>query len=238
MLFSCHESEETAEAYKSQFLTLLSILVAAGTSISQSSLTKFHAIIAIELVASPMMFYVVIYAIRSLFNHRHRLDHLFGHGRLLNRLIAVGTLLMWITLFIYVMLPSDLQQFSQASCDMKSAVVNLTFLAPFRISAAQFQAGGTVASFVIFVPFIAVISSWMSTIYLRREQLWNSAEKCKHPTFWSVWSVMLFSNSHECLMTQQVHGRQSLSIHSLHGYVYDSVQPLGSYRRAEFGWLK
>jgi hypothetical protein len=147
MVLYAEEPQAITEAYWSQILTLYSILVAAVISIGQTQLTKFHAIIAIELVASPLTFYVAIYAIRSMFGHKHRLDHLLGRGKVHYRMLALGTVALLIGFFIYVMIPAHLQQFSQASCDAKSMLVKLSFLLPVILFAGVIIEGGLIGGF-------------------------------------------------------------------------------------------
>jgi antibiotic biosynthesis monooxygenase (ABM) superfamily enzyme len=59
------ENDEITEAFWSQTLTLYSVLVAAAISISETNLTKFHAIIASELVMSPLTIYLAVYSVVS-----------------------------------------------------------------------------------------------------------------------------------------------------------------------------
>lgn len=189
MLFFSDEPDEVAEAYWSQILTLYSILVAAAISVFKTSLTKFHAIVAVELVASPLTFYLAIYAIRSFFNHEHRLDRLLGRGKLHYRMMAIGTLAVLVAFFIYILLPSHIQKFSQASCDAKSVLIKLNFFLPVIFFAALFTYGGLVPSVLVTLPFILIAFSWVATVYIRRHELWYKTGKRENPSFWSVWCV-------------------------------------------------
>jgi hypothetical protein len=195
MVFYAEEPQAITEAYWSQILTLYSILVAAVISIGQTQLTKFHAIIAIELVASPLTFYVAIYAIRSMFGHKHRLDHLLGRGKVHYRMLALGTVALLIGFFIYVMIPAHLQQFSQASCDAKSMLVKLSFLLPVILFAGVIIEGGLIGGIIVILPFALAVLSWVAGVYLRRHQLWYSTGRRKNPSFWDVWCVSSHENS-------------------------------------------
>jgi hypothetical protein len=65
LLFYSHKPEAIREAYYAQVLTLYSIMVAAVIAVFQHNLTKFHALIAIELVASPLTIYMFLYGASS-----------------------------------------------------------------------------------------------------------------------------------------------------------------------------
>jgi hypothetical protein len=192
MLFFSDEPDEVTEAYWSQLLTLYSIIVAAAISIFQTppSLTKFHAIVAVELVASPLTFYLAIYAIRSFFNNKHRLDRLLGRGKLHYRVMAIGTFALLVAFYIYILLPSHVQKFSQASCDAKSILVKANFLLPAIFFFVIFTYAGILPGILVTLPFIFVAFSWVATVYIRRQELWYKSGKRRNPSFWDVWWVL------------------------------------------------
>jgi hypothetical protein len=65
LIFYADEPEEVSEAFWSQTLTLLSIIVSAAISISENNLTKLHAVIAAQLVMSPLTLFLGVYSIVS-----------------------------------------------------------------------------------------------------------------------------------------------------------------------------
>jgi hypothetical protein len=203
LIFYSKDHDGIREAYWSQVLTLYSILVAAAVAISQENLTKFHGLIAIELVASPLTLYMAVYGewirwrlralllmsslvVRSFFGHRHRLDHLMGKGHFTQRFVALGTVAIWVAFLVYLLLPSHLQQFSQPSCEAESKLIRYTFLLPVMLFVeAVFY---NILSLIIAVaPLVIVTSCWIIAIYHRRHQLWYRTGARKRPGFWDVW---------------------------------------------------
>jgi hypothetical protein len=120
--------------------------------------------------------------------HSHRLDGLFGSGRIKQRIFALVTVGYWLGFSVYLLLPRDATRFAQSNCDEASLLVKQIFLAPF-IMIIAIATTSAVATIAFFIPLLLVILSWVWAVFHRRNALWTYTGHRKRPTFWVVWCV-------------------------------------------------
>lgn len=184
-----YSPENVKEAFWSSVLTLYSILITSCISIFQKELSKFHALIAASIVGSPLTFYMGVYAIRSQFGHAHRLDAVMGKGKILQRLIVIGTVAIWIAFVIYILLPSNLAYFAQAACDPWVIIVKYFFFVPIILFAAGIDVSPKWTAAAC-TPLVAVALSWGIIIIMRRKTVWPT----KSTSWWQFWAVWYAPN--------------------------------------------
>jgi hypothetical protein len=160
--------DKIRDAYWAQIFTVYSVIIAAAVGMLKGTITKFHCLCATMLVGSPLMFYVALYAIRSMRGNRHRLQELFDTGTrqgLLCRIVAIGNPLVWATFVAAcLLLPDD--HFSQGSCEASSSFDSV-LLVPL---AGWFFT--PVSSPVVF-PFLVIIAvgPWVFVTLRHRETI-------------------------------------------------------------------
>ena len=181
------------EAFWSQILSIYSLLLTCGISVSRGDLTHFHAAIAVVLSGSPLTAYLFVYAIVSFWYRKHRLNGIVGEGQLFIRLLIILAGLIWISLFVYILADKRLTHFAQASCikagnDVVGGLYIIPFLLLYLISRASHEVpafSGLVLSIVFGVIGVTVIS-WISAIILQRKTIWREGERWS-PRFGRTW---------------------------------------------------
>jgi hypothetical protein len=118
------------------------------------------------------------------------MDQVLGKGHLLKRIIALGTIVIWLAFYVYTLLPSHVSNFSQPSCDSRNNIVQLSYFAPFVIFTKDFEYGMDWLVVLVMVPLLAIMAAWGIAIYRQRRPLWYIANGTRRtPGFWNVWSV-------------------------------------------------
>ena len=174
-------------AFWSQSLITYSLLITCATSLFQGNLTRFHAIILVSLVCSPVNIYFTGYSIRAFWSS-HRLDTALGrkqYGRRAMVLLSVG---IWIAILVYAYLPERYTKFAQDSCRGSTIAESFFLGAPFvfaYILPVEGRAGVLVA--FLMIP-ILVIVTWVIIIVRRRKEIWPPGEPYR-PRFGKVWYV-------------------------------------------------
>jgi hypothetical protein len=122
--------------------------------------------------------------------HKHRMDQVLGKGHLLKRMVALGTIVIWLAFFVYTLLSSNVSNFSQPSCDNRNKIVRLSYLAPFLLLLGRVDEGDDWLAVLVILPLLAIITAWGIAIHRRRRPLWYIANGTRRtPGFWVVWSV-------------------------------------------------
>lgn len=176
------------EAFWSQILTIYSLLLTCLISIIRGDLTRFHALVVLALVLSPITAYFIGYSIRSFWSTKHRLESLLGPSHHLRRFIVLFAAVSWLAIFIYTYLPRGVEHFAQASCKGRSVTEGFYLTVPFLY--IQFYAGiGIIYPALLFAfPFVIMIVAWITAILRRREEIWPPGEPYR-PRIIKVWSV-------------------------------------------------
>jgi hypothetical protein len=150
-----YSPKRVQEAFWSQILTIYSLLLTCLVSVIRGDLTRFHALVVLALVLSPITVYFVAYAIRSFWSTQHRLESLLGRTRYLRRFIVLLAGSAWLAIFIYTYLPKAVDRFAQASCKGRSVMEFFYLIVPF-IYIGVYASEGVVYPLVLFL--IPVIS--------------------------------------------------------------------------------
>ena len=181
-----YSSEGIQEAFWSQMLMTHSLLLTCGISLALGQLTRFHSIIVISIVFSPVNFYLTIYAVRAFWSPSKAV---FGKGKEehFRRATVLLSVVAWIGLLIYAYLPQRYTKFSQPSC-RGTTFAEVYFLgAPFVF--AWVLAGGGLAGFAYLFAYLAipilVALGWVVAVFLKRKIWWQS--KSWVAMFCSVW---------------------------------------------------
>jgi len=178
------------EAFWSQILTIYSLLLTCLVSIIRGDLTRFHALVVLALVLSPITIYFVAYSIRSFWSTKHRLDNLLGPDHYLRRFIVLFSGASWLAIFIYTYLPKGVEHFSQASCKGRSVTEGFYLTVPFQY--IQFWAAeyDLIYPAIIFtIPFVLVTAAWITAIVRKREEIWPPGEPYR-PRIVKVWRTV------------------------------------------------
>ena len=176
------------EAFYSQILTIYSLLLTCLISIIRGDLTRFHALVVLALVLSPITVYFVAYSIRSFWSGQHRLESLLGRTRYLRRFLVLLAGGIWLGILIYAYLPKGADRFAQASCKGRSVMDAFYLIVPF-LYIAVFAEFGVIYPAVIFtLAFVLMIATWIVAIFLRKNEIWPPGEPYR-PRFLKVWSV-------------------------------------------------
>ena len=172
-------------AFWSQSLITYSLLITCVTSLFQGSLTRFHAIILVSLVCSPVNVYFAGYSIRAFWSS-HRLDAALGKKQYARRAMVLLSVGIWIAILVYAYLPDDRAKFSQDSCRGSTIAEGVFLGAPF-IFAYALAATGAAGVLVLFLTIpILVILAWVIVIVRRKKEIWPPGEPYR-PRFGKVW---------------------------------------------------
>ena len=177
------------EAFWSQVLTVYSLLITCLISTARGELTRFHALVVLALVLSPITVYFVVYAIRSFWSGHHRLESLLGRTRYLRRFVVLLAGTGWAIMFIYAYLPKNEERFAQAGCKGRSVMDSFYLVVPLLYIDDRVQVYGMAYPVVILaLPLISLVAAWSIGIYLRRKEIWPPGEPYR-PRFAKVWLV-------------------------------------------------
>ncbi|KAF9645472.1 hypothetical protein BDM02DRAFT_3271660, partial [Thelephora ganbajun] len=116
-------------AFWSQALVTYSLLIACGISLVRGELTRFHSVIFVSIVCSPVNVYFSGYSIRAFWSF-HRLDAVLGKKQYARRAMVLLSVGIWTAILIYAYLPQQHTKFAQDTC--RGSIVENVFLgAPF-----------------------------------------------------------------------------------------------------------
>ncbi|KAJ7619424.1 hypothetical protein FB45DRAFT_930758 [Roridomyces roridus] len=178
-----YSPEDVISSFFAQLLNVYSLIVAAVVSIMGHNLTKMHSVVALSLAGSPLSLYLVVYVFLSILGKQTRLRTVFGPGMHLNRALVLIVLPLWISLFIFTLLPPSVYQFQQAACDgvIGDHHIHSLFFMPF-------------ISFFMVYPHAgaAIIGSllimWGIAILLARKSIWG--EENERFPFIRIWRTI------------------------------------------------
>ena len=176
------------EAFWSQILTIYSLLLTCVISTARGDLTRFHALVVLALVLSPITIYFVAYSIRSFWSTEHRLESLLGRTRYLRRFVVLFAGASWLAIFIYAYLPKGVDHFAQASCKGRSVMESFYLIVPFIYIQALAYLGDIYPIVLFVLPFVIMIAAWIIAILRKKREIWPSGEPYR-PRFVKVWSV-------------------------------------------------
>ena len=183
-----YSPKRVEEAFYSQVLTIYSLLITCLVAIVRRNLTRFHALVVLALVLSPITVYFVTYSIRSFWSGKHRLESLLGRTRYLRRFLVLLAGAVWLGILIFAYLPKDENRFAQASCKGRSVMDFFYLFVPFLYIGVYASLGIAYPAVIFAVPFVMVIASWAIAISLRKKEIWPPGEPYR-PRFIKVWSV-------------------------------------------------
>jgi hypothetical protein len=172
-------------AFWSQSLITYSLLITCATSLFQGSLTRFHAIILVSLVCSPVNVYFTGYSIRAFWSS-HRLEAALGKKQYARRGLVLLSVGIWIAILVYAYLPEKHTKFAQDSCRGSSIAESVFLGAPFVFAWALAVTGsaGVLVAFLM-IPILIVVA-WIAAIIRRRKEIWLPGQPYK-PRFGKVW---------------------------------------------------
>lgn len=179
-----YSPKRVQEAFWSQILTIYSLLLTCFVSTARGDLTRFHALVVLALVLSPITVYFVAYSIRSFWSTEHRLESLLGRTRYLRRFIVLLAGASWLGIFIYAYLPKGVDHFAQASCKGRSVMESFYLIVPFIYIIALAEFGYPVVLFVL--PIVIMITAWAVAISRKKREIWPLGEPYR-PRFVKVW---------------------------------------------------
>ena len=178
-----YSPKRVEEAFYSQVLTIYSLLITCLVAIVRRNLTRFHALVVLALVLSPITVYFVTYSIRSFWSGKHRLESLLGRTRYLRRFLVLLAGAVWLGILIFAYLPKDENRFAQASCKGRSVMDFFYLFVPFLYIGVY-----THPAVIFAIPFVMAIASWAIAISLRKKDIWPPGEPYR-PRFIKFWSV-------------------------------------------------
>lgn len=192
MIFYSPEDAQTA--LWSQLLTMYSLLLTCAISITQRSLSRLYALLAVVIAGSPLSLYLVIYAIISFWYRKHRLNRIVGDGQLITRVLVIGAGCIWIAMLVFSLVLSDRVHFSQASCDDLYGSMAAIYVLPlilFHVAVALKPGIG----FLLIFPMVSTALGWVIVLVLQRKTIWPPSERWR-PHFGRLWLVYGFSPVH------------------------------------------
>ena len=183
-----YSPKRVQEAFYSQILTIYSLLLTCVVSVVRGDLTRFHALVVLALVLSPITVYFVAYSIRSFWSGHHRLESLLGRTRYLRRFLVLLAGAAWVAILIYSYLPNSDKRFAQASCKGRSVMEGFYLIVPFLYIWAFAHVGIAYPAVLFTLPFLIMIAAWIIAILRRKKEIWPPGEPYR-PRFIKVWSV-------------------------------------------------
>ena len=181
-----YSPKRVQEAFWSQILTIYSLLFTCFISVIRGDLTRFHALVVLALVLSPITIYFVAYAIRSFWSTEHRLESLLGRTRYLRRFIVLFAGAAWLAILIYSYLPKGAERFAQASCKGRSVTDYFYLIVPLLY--LVFNTDLIYPPIVFALPIILMIIAWVAAISRKKNEIWPQGQPYR-PRFLKVWSV-------------------------------------------------
>ncbi|KAI0795499.1 hypothetical protein C8Q75DRAFT_746302 [Abortiporus biennis] len=182
-----YSPEDAQTAFWAQMITVYSMIAGVGISIIRSDITRFHSVVAVVMIGSPLNFYLIVYAVISFWYSKHRLVVLFGPGRIINRVFVIVAGALWITLLAITFSDGYKKNFKQISCDdgnLTGAISRLAYVFPFFVIPVL-SAGVDVA---FLLPICLTIIGWIVAIVLQRKYIWRQGERWS-PHFGRIWSI-------------------------------------------------
>ena len=184
-----YSPDRVKDVFWTQTLITYSLFVTGGIYLIREELTRFHSIVIISIVCSPVNIYFTGYSIRAFWGP-HRLDAVLGKKQHFQRLIVFVSVAIWFANLVHAYLPQRYTKFSQDSCRGTSVAEAFFLGAPF-VYAQQwaFGDGTTSGVFVwyIFIGIPAVIAFiWLHIIFKRRREIWTPGQPYR-PRFGKVW---------------------------------------------------
>ena len=172
-------------AFWSQSLITYSLLITCATSLFQGSLSRFHAIILVSIVCSPVNVYFTGYSIRAFWSS-HRLDAALGKKEYARRAMVLLSVVIWIAILVYAYLPDKYSKFAQDSCRGSTIAEGVFLGAPFIFAWALAVTGsaGVLVAFLM-IPILVVVA-WIAVIIRRRKEIWPPGKPYR-PRFGKVW---------------------------------------------------
>lgn len=183
-----YSPKRVQEAFWSQILTVYSLLLTCFIAVLRGDLTRYHALVVLALVLSPITVYFVSYSIRSFWSTEHRLESLLGRTRYLRRIIVLFAGASWLGILIYAYLPRGVEHFAQASCKGRSVTDNFYLFVPFLYIIVYASLGDPYPAIIFAVPLALMIAAWVVAIILKRKEIWPPGQSYR-PRFIKVWSV-------------------------------------------------
>ncbi|KAF9781525.1 hypothetical protein BJ322DRAFT_1076724 [Thelephora terrestris] len=180
-----YSPKRVKEAYWSQTLITYSLLLTCGVSLIRGELTRYHAIVLISIVCSPVNVYFTGYSIRAFWGS-HRLDAVLGKKQYLRRALVFFSLAVWITILVYAYLPRKYTKFTQDSCRWDTVAENFFLGSPFvwAVALARSKSFGDLVAFLA-LPVIVIVA-WVFAIVRKRKEIWPPGELYR-PRFGRVW---------------------------------------------------
>lgn len=174
-------------AFWSQTLITYSLLITCITSLFQGSLSRFHAIILVSIVCSPVNVYFSGYSIRAFWSS-HRLDPVLGKKQYARRGLVFLSIGAWIAILVYAYLPSSHTKFAQEACRGSSVAEGFFLGAPFIYAYALVTVGpaGILLLFLFLMIPILIAIAWVVAIIRRRKEIWPPGKPWR-PRFGKVW---------------------------------------------------
>lgn len=121
----------------------------------------------------------------SFWYKKHRLNTIVGEGQLLRRILILIAAAIWVSLLIYILVPTTISHFAQESCDTQLVpLANYLYVFPFRVISALKQVPWIFV--VIIGTFVTIVLSWIIGIFLQRETIWPRGERWQ-PRFGRTW---------------------------------------------------
>ena len=181
-----YSPKRVQEAFWSQILTIYSLLLTCFVSTARGDLTRFHALVVLALVLSPITVYFVAYSIRSFWSTQHRLESLLGRTRYLRRFVVLLAGTSWLGIFIYAYLPKGVDHFAQASCKGRSVTEGFYLIVPFQYMQAYADEVYPIVLFTL--ALVLMVAAWIVAIFRKKTEIWPPGEPYR-PRFVKVWSV-------------------------------------------------
>jgi len=184
-----YSPKRVEESFWSQILTVYSLLLTCIISIIQGGLTRFHALVVLALVLSPITVYFIGYSVRSFWSTKHRLESILGRSHYFRRFVVLFAGASWLAIFIYTYLPKGIERFAQASCKGRSVTEGFYLTVPFLYIQAFAEIGIVYPAILFALPFVVMIVAWTTAILRRRQEIWPPGEPYR-PRIIKVWRTI------------------------------------------------
>lgn len=177
-----YRGEDLKEYVNAQLLTSYSLLITATYSILfKKDITRIHALLAMSLAITPLTLYLGLYAFWSARGHHgHRLESVYGRGKIWERCKVGFIFLVWIPLLLLVHHPGTLEShFRQMSCEAtyKRVVFHAFSFLPSIVLDKILHSLSAEARLGFAFPFILLILTWVVAIWRRRVTIRKATAK-------------------------------------------------------------
>ena len=182
-----YEPKRVKEAFWSQTLITYSLLITCGISLLKRQLTRFHSIVLLSIVCSPVNVYFTGYAIRAFWS-THHLDGVLGKKQYVQRAMTFFSVAVWIAILVYAYLPQRHTEFIQDSCHGETLAEAFFLGTPFVYAWVLATAGkaGILLLFSFLAIPILIAFAWVVAIIRRRDKIWPPGRPYR-PRFGKVW---------------------------------------------------